>query len=88
MIIKLIEAGGFAGLKKTAEEDLSAYSDAVKEAVKKIFDAPPKAAPRSPARDKEQRFLEWEGKVVPVADIEPDTALQDLLKRLQKNLNP
>ena len=88
MIVKLIEAGGFAGLKKTAEEDLSAYPDAVKEAVKKVFDAPPKATPRSPVRDKEQRFLEWDGKVVPLADVKADKALQDLLKRLQKNLSP
>ena len=86
MKLKLIQAGGFAGLKKTAEEDLSNYPDEVKDAVKKMFDEPAKTTPSSTARDKEQHFLELDGKVVPVdADKQPK-ALQDLLSKMQTNL--
>jgi hypothetical protein len=88
MKLKLIQAGGFAGLKKTAEEDLSDYPDEIKDAVKKVFEEPPKTAPSSAARDKEQHFLELDGKVVPVdADKQPK-ALQDLLAKMQTNLSP
>lgn len=86
MILKLIQAGGFAGLKKTAEEDLSAYPDDVKDAVKKVFEEPPKAAPSSTTRDKEQHFLELDGKTIPVDADKPPKALQELLSKLQSNL--
>ena len=86
MKLKLIQAGGFAGLKKTAEEDLSDYPDRVKDAVKKVFDETSKAS-SSPARDKEQHFLELDGKVVPVDVDQQPKALQDLLKKMQTNLS-
>ncbi|GAA4739324.1 protealysin inhibitor emfourin [Flavisolibacter ginsenosidimutans] len=86
MKLKLIQAGGFAGLKKTAEEDLSDYPDEVKDAVKKVFEEPAKTSSPSAARDQEQHFLELDGKVVPVdADKQPK-ALQNLLAKMKTNL--
>lgn len=87
MKLKLIQAGGFAGLKKTAEEDLSDYPSEVKDAVKKVFEEQPKST-SSPARDKEQHFLELDGKVVPVDANDQPKILQDLLSKMQANLTP
>ncbi len=86
MILKLIEAGGFAGLRRTAEEDLTDYSDDVKDAVKKVFEAPQSTPPPATARDKEQHYLELEGKVIPVAGIKQDKELKTLIKKLHTNL--
>lgn len=87
MKLKLIEAGGFAGLKKTTEEDLSDYPLHLQQEIKEVFEQPlPKPAP-TPARDKEQHFLELDGKVIPVASITPTKELRSLIKKMKSNLD-
>ena len=87
-MLTLIQAGGFAGLKKTAAENLSGYPDELKAAVQKVFAEPSQAVPPSAARDKEQHFLELDGKVVSVDINAQPKALQDLLGKMQANLEP
>jgi len=87
MKLKLIQAGGFAGRKKMAEEDLDDHPDQLKEQVKEVFSQPLKALPRSKERDKEQHFLEFEGKVVPVQSFKPSKEFKSLIKKMQSNLD-
>lgn len=89
MKLKLIEAAGFIGRKKTAEEDLSNYPEQVQQQVQNFFNAPAEfsAVPPSFARDKEQRFLELEGKTIPLQDVQLNDALTQLVNKLKEGLH-
>jgi hypothetical protein len=87
MKIKLIESGGFAGLRKVAEEDLSDHPEALKEHIENAFAQPkPAVNANSAARDKEQLHLELDGKVLPLNAIEESGELKELIQKLKSNL--
>ena len=87
MKIKLIESGGFAGLTKVAEEDLSGQPQKIKEHLENAFAQPtPAADTNSLARDKEQLHVEYNGKVLPVAALPQDGELGALIEKMKSNL--
>jgi hypothetical protein len=86
MKLKLIQAGGFAGKTKIAEEDLDLHATVLQEHLTELFNRPLDAAPKSQARDKEQLFLEFGGKVLPVQQLNPNSQLEKLIEQMSGQL--
>ncbi len=87
MKLKLIESGGFAGLRKVAEEDLSEQPQELKAHIENTFAQPAPSVNANPlARDKEQLHIEYEGKVLPVSAIQSDSELAALIEKMKPNL--
>ena len=88
MKLKLIEAGGFAGLKKKSEVDVGDLSPALRDKLDQLFegkkDRRRKSASR--ARDREQLFLQLDERIVPVDDVDDDE-LGDLIRDMKKHLH-
>ena len=91
MKLKLIEAGGFAGLKKTAEADLTQLPTALRQHVETIFTnhttRPAPAQAQSVHRDKENYFIEYNGKVLPVKTLLHNKELEALIEKLKSILH-
>jgi hypothetical protein len=86
MKLKLIHAGGFAGKTKTAEEDLDQHTTILQEHLTELFNQPVEAAPKNQVRDKEQLFLEFDGKVLPVQQLSPNSQLEKLIEQMSGQL--
>ncbi len=91
MKVKLIRSGGFAGIKQSVEEDLSAYPKALQQHVKQLFTKDPEHKetanrPASASRDDFQYHIEYNGKLLSLHDVESDPELKKLLATLKKKL--
>ncbi len=89
MILKLIEAGGFSGLKKTAEKDISDLPQDLQSHVETLFSAPPppaQARAQSASRDRATYSIEYNGKTLPVQSIQPSEELHDLIEKMKNGL--
>lgn len=86
MKLKLIQAGGFTGKTKTAEEDLAQHESILQQHVTELFNQPAEEAPKTQVRDKEQLFLEFEGKVLPVQQLNPNSELKKLIAQMSNQL--
>ena len=91
MKLKLIEAGKFSGLKKTVEEDLTALPTELQKHVESIFSKgasqPAQASAQSVSRDKENYFIEYNGKALPVKSVLPNKELEDLIEKMKSKLH-
>ncbi|MBE7172739.1 MAG: hypothetical protein INR73_19335 [Williamsia sp.] len=91
MKLKLIEAGKFSGLKKTAEEDLDHLPQELQQHVENIFSAsseqPLKVHAQSAYRDKEKLFIEYNGKALPINAVQPSKQLEALIEKLKSKLH-
>ena len=86
MKLKLIQAGGFTGKNKTAEEELDLQAPVLQQQVTAIFNQFLQEMPKSKVRDKEQLFLEFDGKVLPVKQLHPNPELEKLIDQLINQL--
>jgi hypothetical protein len=88
MKIKLIQAGGFAGIKKTAEKDLDGLPASVQQKLQDLFKHPVQdAAVKSPMRDKEQLFLELNGRTLQVDHLMGDMELSRFVQQMKDELH-
>lgn len=89
MKLTLIQSGGFAGITKIAEEDLSKKPPALQRYVKNIFSKKPvKTEPSTVdmGRDKENYFLEYNDTRVSLNTIKMNDDLQKLVLKMKNNL--
>ncbi|MGI4022412.1 MAG: hypothetical protein ACRYFA_12975 [Janthinobacterium lividum] len=86
MKLKLIQAGGFAGKTKIAEKDLEQHETILQQQLTELFRQPLKAAPKSQVRDKEQLFLEFDGKRLPVQQLGSNPQLSKLIAQMINQL--
>lgn len=90
MKLKLIEAGKFSGLKKTAEEDLDHLPQELQAHVANIFsttgDQPMRVHAQTAHRDKEKLFIEYNGKALPINALQPSKQLEALIEKLKSKL--
>lgn len=86
MKLKLIQAGGFAGKIKTAEAELDQHENLLQQHVTELFQQQIVAAPKSAARDKEQLFLEFNGKTLPLQQLCINPQLEKLIEQLNNQL--
>ena len=91
MKLKLIEAGKFSGLKKTAEADLDHLPQELQAHLESIFSStgnqPVKAQAQTVQRDKEKLFIEYNGKALPIQAVQPNKDLEALIEKLKSNLH-
>ena len=88
MKVKLIQSGGFASVKKTAEADLTELPPSLQHKLQLLFtQAKPAITTKSATRDKEQLFLELNGKVVSVDILSLEKDLDDLIKKMKGQLH-
>lgn len=86
MKLKLIQAGGFAGKTKTAEQDLDLHESILHQYLTELFNQPAAETPKTQVRDKEQLFLEFEGKVLPVQQLNSNPELKKLIAQMSDQL--
>ena len=88
MKLKLIEAGGFAGLKKSAEMDVGELSADLRDKLESLFDEKRKKrhAKNPDSRDREQLYLQLDDRTMPVDELE-DEELERLVNRMKKHLH-
>ena len=86
MKLKLIQAGGFTGKVKTAEEELDHHETVLQQHVSELFQQNVSTAPKSSVRDKEQLLLEFNGKVLPVQQLSLNPQLEKLIEQMSEKL--
>lgn len=90
MILKLIQAGSFVGRTKTSEEDVSALPEELQVQLAGLFSGagskPAQARAQSASRDKENYFIEYNGKTLPVQSVQPGKDLGELIEKMKSNL--
>ena len=88
MKVKLIQSGGFAGIKKIAEAEISVLPQSVQQKLQILFAQPEESnKTKSPLRDKEQLHLELNGKVLDVDKLFFDKDLHDLVEKMKGQLH-
>lgn len=85
MKLKLIEAGGITGRKRTAEMDVSEQPEEVHKQLLAILHSP-NATKEDKYRDKVNYFIEYEGKASALRSILLTGKLKDLINKLKKEL--
>lgn len=86
MKLKLIQTAGFAGKKKMAEEELDDYENVLQQHVTDLFQQELPPAPENSFRDKEQMFLEFDGKVLPLQQLSLNPQLEQLIEQMNGQL--
>ncbi|RYY30222.1 MAG: hypothetical protein EOP41_01110 [Sphingobacteriaceae bacterium] len=86
MKLKLIQTGGFIGKTKVAEADLTKHEGILQDHVAELFNQDPQPVPQNKIRDKEQLFLEFNGKVLPLYQLELNPQLAKLIADLNGQL--
>lgn len=86
MKLKLIQTGGFVGKTKTAEEDLDNHNSVLQDHVAELFNQVPVEIPKNQVRDKEQLFLEFNGKILPLYQLSLNPQLEKLIADLNGKL--
>lgn len=82
MKLKLIQAGGFAGKVKTAEEDLENHETVLQQHVTDLFQQNVPPVLKSLARDQEHLLLEFNGKVLPVHQLSLNPQMEKLVEHM------
>ena len=85
MKLKLIEAGGITGRKRTAEMDVTEQPVEVHEQIRTIL-ASPNPKNEDKYRDKVNYFIEYDGKASALRSILLTGKLKDVINKLKKEL--
>ena len=89
MKIKLIQAGGFMGRSKVAEEELTAYPTEVQQQLEETFSKAqqtPAAVPPSASRDAFHYLIVYKGKTIPLEAIKMTPELSGIIGQLKAKL--
>jgi len=87
MKLRLVQTPGIVGKKKVAEEDLAQHSPSLQEHLTDLFSKPAPVPGKLPLMpDKENLYLELEGKRLPVQSLPANEELKKLIDQMKASL--